>query len=433
MNWAVLFTIYLIILFALFLLGQKIAFCLGLTGIVGLIILDNPQAMQGFGLTVWNCVNSFELTAVPMFIFMGEIVGICGLSDNFYKSASTWFGRVTGGFLQTNIFSCAVFAAISGSSLATAAAIGSVSYPELKNRGYNKEMILGTLGGGGALGIMIPPSIPLLIYGSLTQESVTKLFMAGVIPGVLAAVLFAIYTYIRCKISPSLAPEKGARASLREKLASFRGMLPFFILILIIMGGIYLGYTTATEAAGISVIVALLLSLLYRTITWQKFITAVVNTVKSSCMIFFIVVGAQMLSYLIVRSDISRDLTQFVINLHPSKTSFFLMICLVYLVLGCLMDGTSIVYLTIPILFPLLQAMQIDTLWFGVVLVALIEIAMLTPPVGMNLFVLHGITKDGTSLGTIIRGCAPYILLYAFVIVLLIFFPGLATWLPSTM
>ncbi len=433
MDWVALFIIYLIILFTLFLLGQKIAFCLGLTGIIGLVILGNPQAMQGFGLTVWNCVNSFELTAVPMFIFMGEIVVICGLSDNFYKSASTWFGRVTGGFLQTNIFSCAVFAAISGSSLATAAAIGSVSYPELKNRGYDRKMILGTLGGGGALGIMIPPSIPLLIYGSLTQESVTKLFMAGVVPGLVATALFMLYTYIRCKMNPNLTPEKEPPTSIKEKLSSIRGMLPFFILIVVIMGGIYLGFTTATEAAGISVIIALLLSLLYRTITWKKFLTAVVNTVKSSCMIFFIVVGAQMLSYLIVRSDISRDLTQFVIDLNPSKTSFFLMICLVYLILGCLMDGTSIVYLTIPVLFPLLQAMQIDTLWFGVVLVALIEIAMLTPPVGMNLFVLHGITDDGTSLGTIIKGCAPYILLYGSVIVLLFFFPSLATWLPSTM
>ena len=433
MDWVTLFLVYLVILFVLFLLGQKIAFCLGLTGIIGLIILGNPQAMQGFGLTVWNCVNSFELTAVPMFIFMGEIVVICGLSDNFYKSASVWFGRIRGGLLQTNIFSCAVFSAISGSSLATAAAIGSVSYPELRNRGYDKKMILGTLGGGGALGIMIPPSIPLLIYGSLTQESVTKLFMAGLIPGLLAATLFSVYTFVRCRINPDLTPGQERSTAFREKLRSIRGMLPFFILIAIIMGGIYLGFTTATEAAGISVIVSLLLSLLYRTVTWKKLITAIVNTVKSSCMIFFIVIGAQMLSYLIVRSDISRDLTQFVIDLNPSKTSFFLMICLVYLILGCLMDGTSIVYLTIPVLFPLLQAMQIDTLWFGVVLVALIEIAMLTPPVGMNLFVLYGITGDGTSLGTIIKGCVPYILLYAAVIALLFIFPGLATWLPSTM
>jgi tripartite ATP-independent transporter DctM subunit len=433
MNWAMLFCLFILILFFFLLSGQKVAFSLGITGLAGLFMVGDFKGLQSIGLVIWNSINTFELTAIPLFMLMGEIVVLCGLSDNFYKSATVWFSRLPGGFLQTNIFSCAIFAAISGSSLATAASIGSVAYPELTKMGYDKKMVIGTLSGGGALGILIPPSVPLLIYGSMVSESVAKLFIAGIIPGIIATLIFMIYTGIRAKLNPKLVPVTDQKATVREKLGSIKGMLPFMILIFAVLGTIYMGIATPTEATGISVAVSVIMALLYRTFSIKDFISACINSVKSSAMIFFIVIGAQFLSFLLVKSGVSRELTEWFVGLNPSKAMTFVMVIVIYFILGTLMDGTSIIYLTIPVLYPLVEFVGFDPIWFGIVMVIMIEIAMLTPPVGMNLFVLHGITRGDVGFNEIIAGSAPYILLYFSMIIILLLFPQTATWLPSTM
>lgn len=433
MSYMTAFWILLVMLFVLLFLGEKVCFALGVVSIAGFYIVGKQSILASSGLVAWNAVNSFELTAIPMFIFMGELVVHCGLSRSFYKSASTYFSRIPGGFLQTNLITCGIFSAISGSSLATAAAIGSVSYKDVSAMGYDKRMILGTLGGGGALGILIPPSVTFLIYGSLTETSVSKLFMAGIVPGLLCLLIFMIYVMIRVTITPSLAPVKGKKTSGKEKLHALKGMFPFVFLIVVILGGIYLGLTTPTEAASISVVLAIILSALFGNLTWKNFITSCLEAVKSCCMIFFIVVGAKFFTYIITMAGISRGITTAFAALNPPPLAFFLFLILIYLVLGCLMDGTSIVYLTIPVLFPLVSLAGFDPLWFGVILVILVEVAMLTPPVGMNLFVLHGIAKGTASFNDIIIGCVPYIFMYGAVLVLLWFFPDIATWLPNTM
>ena len=433
MSYMTVFFILLILLFIMLFIGEKVCFALGVVSILGFFIVGKPSLLASSGLVAWNAVNSFELTAIPMFIFMGELVVHCGLSRSFYKSAATYFSRIPGGFLQTNLITCGIFSAISGSSLATAAAIGSVSYKDVSAMGYNKRMILGTLGGGGALGILIPPSVTFLIYGSLTETSVSQLFMAGIVPGLACLLMFMIYVIVRVVIDPSLAPVKGKKASVKEKLYALKGMFPFVFLIVVILGGIYLGITTPTEAASISVVLAVILSAIFGNLTWNNFITSCLEAVKSCCMIFFIVIGAKFFTYIITMAGISRGITTAFAALNPSPLGFFLFLIVIYLILGCLMDGTSIVYLTIPVLFPLVGIAGFDPLWFGVVLVILVEVAMLTPPVGMNLFVLHGITKGTATFKDIVMGCLPYILMYSLMLVLLWFFTEIATWLPNTM
>lgn len=280
---------------------------------------------------------------------------------------------------------------------------------------------------------MIPPSLTFLIYGSLTETSVAKLFIAGIVPGLLSLLLFMLYVGIKTKVRPGLAPAYKKHVSWKERWAALPGMLPFLMLILLILGGIYSGWATPTEAAALSVVAALVLSIVYKGMSWQSFKTACVATVKSTCMIFFIVIGAKFFTYIITRAGISRGITTWFASLNAAPVVFFLFIIVVYLILGCLMDGTSIIYLTIPVLFPLVSIAGFDPIWFGVVLTLLVELAMLTPPVGMNLFVLHGITKGTAEFKEIIMACLPYIFLYGSVLVLLWFIPGIATWLPYTM
>lgn len=431
MEWQILFLCLIGLLFFFLAVGEWIGFALGITGLTGLIILGDLKALQAIGMMGWNTVNSFELTAIPMFIFMGEIMLQSGLSDRFYRSASVFFNRLPGGLLQTNIFACSIFAAISGSSPATAAAIGSVSYPELSKRGYDRKMIIGSLAGGGALGILIPPSIIMIIYGALVQESIEKLFMAGVVPGVVGAIIFMIYIALRCIKNTSLSPESTDIITWNQRIRAIPGLLPFFLMIFIVLGGIYAGVMTPTEAAAFGAGVAIIMSAIVRGINWNSFKHSLNATVRITSMILFIIIGASILSYLVVQSGINRGLTNWIVNTQPSLISFFLIIIVVYLILGCLLDGVSMIFLTIPILLPIITAMDINLIWFGVILTILIEIAQITPPVGLNLYVLQGIT--GGKLGDVVHGVWPYFILYFALIVLIIIFPDLALWLPEQM
>jgi tripartite ATP-independent transporter DctM subunit len=433
MDWQVLFIGILFVLFFILFSGEWIAFALGATGLIGLAIIGRMADYPIVAYIAWNMTNSFELTAIPMFIFMGSVLVHSGLSRWFYDSASIWFDRLPGGLLQTNIISCAIFAAISGSSPATAAAIGSLAYPEMKKRGYSKKMTAASLAGGGALGILIPPSIPMVIYCAISQTSVAKLFMAGIVPGLLATLMFLLYIFIRCIRDKSLVPPKGPKISLWHKIKAGRGLVPFAFLIFVVLGTIYEGWATPTESAALGTIISLVMALAIRALTWDNFKKSLTMTVILTTMILMIVIGAQMISYFISMSGISRDLTGWIVEIQPPLWLFLVLITIIYLILGCIMDGTSMLFLTIPILLPILEGMNINLIWFGLIVTILVEIGQITPPVGMNLYVLKGIVGNDLELGEICSATLPYVFMFLGVAIIIMFFPQVGLWLPSTM
>lgn len=433
MDWQIAFLGILFVLFFILFLGEWIAFALGITGLIGLVLIGRVSDFSVVSYVGWNMVNSFEITAIPMFIFMGEVMVHGRLSRWFYDSAAVWFGRLPGGLLQTNVIACAIFSAISGSSPATAAAIGSVAYPEMKRRGYDKQMTIGSIAGGGALGILIPPSIPMVIYGAIAQVSVAKLFMASMIPGILATLLFCAYIAVKCISNKSLAPAKTAKSSLMTKIKTGPGMIPFAFLIFIVLGTIYLGWATPTEAAALGTLITLLISLAIKGVTWDSFKKSVIVTVKLTTMILMIVVGAQMISYYIGVSGISRALTGWIVDISPPVWLFFALIIVIYTILGCIMDGTSLLFLTVPILLPILVGLNIDLVWFGLIVCILVELGQITPPVGLNLFVLQGLVGKDATFGEISMASVPYCVMHLVIVILVMVFPALALWLPSTM
>lgn len=427
-----LFVLYIVLILTLLLLGQWIAFALGSVGLIGLFLLGNQQLLSSIGSVAWNSINSFELTAVPLFLFMGEIILQSGVSNRFYRGASCWMGRLPGGLLQSNIFACSVFAAISGSSVATAAAIGSVATPELIKRGYDRPMVFGSLAAGGTLGILIPPSIPMIVYGAMVEESVSKLFMAGLIPGLITALMYMSYIAIRCIINPGLTPSSVEKYTWTQRGRALVDMSFFFVLIVVILGGIYFGIMTPTEAAAIGTALALIISKINRGLSKSSLVNAMLKAIKTTCMVLFIVIGTQMLSYMLVRTGINRSLTEWVAGMDLQPAVFLVVVVIIYMVLGCLMEGLSMIFLTLPVLWPIVQAMGFDPIAFGVILVILIELGQITPPVGMNLFVIKGVS-EGHPLSEVIAGAWPYFFILLATVVILAMFPGLALWLPSKM
>ncbi|SHJ56161.1 TRAP transporter large permease [Hespellia stercorisuis] len=432
-DWQILFILMLIILFALLFAGEWIAFTLMLVGTIGILIIGKSYVLNSIGQMAWNTVCSFDMTAIPLFILMGELMVHGGLSKGFYRSAAMWLRRLPGGLLQTNIVSCAIFAAISGSSPATAAAIGSVSYPELEEKGYDRQMIVGSLAGGGALGVLIPPSINMLIYASIAECSVTKLFVAGIVPGGLCALCFMCYIGIRSVLHPELAPRETERYTFKEKIKESGGLFSFIFLIFIVLGSIYTGWATTTEAAALGAFVAFLMTVVTRNLTLDALKESLLASVRLSSMILAIIFGAKVLSYFIALSGISKGVTNWIVSLNPSIVLLFACIIVMYLVLGCILEGTSMIYLTIPVLLPILVALNIDLIWFGVILTLLTEIGMITPPVGINLYVIHSIADKNCSFSDVIKGALPYCAMYLFVTIAIIAIPALALWLPGTM
>src|SRR5690625_2816030 len=436
MSWYILFLIFVLGLFLLLSIGYWVPFALGTVGILGLLLVSGKDSLNSLGLTAWNSLNSFELTAIPLFVFMGEIILRSGISKRFFENTSNLIKFLPGGLLQTNIISSAFFAAVSGSSSATVATVGSVSIPEMKNRGYDRSMVYGSLGGGGALGYLIPPSTALIIYGAIVQESVAKLFLAGIIPGVIATLIFMVYIAIRCQINNDLVPKQIYRKSpitLNEVIRNIFGILPVLTLILIVLGGIYLGYATPTESASLGVIMSFILALIYKELNISSIKGSLVSTVRTTSMIMFIILGANILSNLIVQSGINWALTSWIISVDPSPFVFLFIVILIYLILGTIIDGLSMIFLTLPILFPLVDAMGFDAIWFGIVLVILIEIDQITPPLCINLFISQIIAGKDVKLGEIVKGNIPYFFLYLLLLIMIIVFQKNVLWLPSHM
>ncbi|MBA7600756.1 C4-dicarboxylate TRAP transporter large permease protein DctM [subsurface metagenome] len=380
------------------------------------------------GLVPFNQLNSFVLTAIPIFIFMSEVILHSGISDRLYTSVGRLFSHVPGGLMHSNVASSALFAAVTGSSMAAMACIGSIAVPEMKKRGYNMRMALGSTVTAATLGMMIPPSIPMIVYGAMTGTSVGKLFIGGVVPGIMISLLFMSYIGVSAIISKERV---GPREFVpwKEGLRGLWTLWPILILMFLVLGTIYLGVCTPTEAAGIGANGALLIAICLRKINWKILERALAETVKISSMILFVFAGAVIFSLCLTNLGIPRALVLMIKEAGLSPILVLLLISLMYLILGCFLDGVSMMLATLPITFPIIIAIGVDPVWFGVIMVLYLEMACVTPPVGINLFVLQGVS--GYPIDEIVRGAIPFFLLLIVALVIFILFPDIVLFLPS--
>lgn len=431
MTFAITLTISLLILFTLLSTGQYVGAAVGLTGLILLqFLLGGSKALISI-IIPWSVLNNFTFIALPAFILMGSIVMHSGLGASLYRGISPWVSRLPGGLLHTNIATCAVFSAISGSSVATAATVGAMAIPEQGKLGYDRSMVLGTLAGAGTLGLLIPPSISFIVYASLTGESLGHLFIAGVCPGVMITAIFMIYTAIRVLSQPSLVPSSSTHLSPRVLVMSFRDMWPVIILIGGVISAIYLGLATVIEVAALGVLGAVILAGVHKRLSWQVIQDSLCDCVRTTCLINFVVIGALILQFAWGNLTIPRQLALAVVASGTSRWIVLALVYLIYLGLGCLFDGVSMMVLTLPIIYPLILSLSFDPIWFGVTLTLLIEIAQITPPVGLNLYVLAGTAN--CSVSEVLRGSIPFFFLLLFALAILTVLPDLCLWLPSLM
>jgi tripartite ATP-independent transporter DctM subunit len=379
----------------------------------------------------WGSMNTFALTAVPLFMFMADILSVSGLSNRIYNGLAKLVAPLPGGLLQTNIAGCAIFASVSGSSIATAASIGGVALPQLTSRNYHRALAAGSLAAGGTLGILIPPSFPMIIYGTFTETSVPKLFMAGVIPGLIMTFFFMLYIGVHALIVPGVAPKEQGARNIREVLRAIGDVAPFFALIAGTLGGLYFGVVTTTEAAVIGCFLSILLGFVFGELTLGKLVEAMHSTVKFSGNILFLIFAAYIFSYAISFAGIGEKLTEFIIGMKLTTLQFYLVLFCLFTVLGCLIESLGMIVITVPLLFPILGRYGIDPILFGVVLVIYIELGQISPPIGINLFVIQSIW-DG-KLSEVVYGTIPFHLIMFVVLAMVIYWPELALWLPQHM
>ncbi len=403
----------------------------GLTSLM--LLLDFPLARVGSIMkgTMWRTASTWELAAIPMFIFMGEIMFRTDISDRLFRGLSPWTSLIPGKLLHCNVAGCTLFAAVSGSSTATTATVGKITMAELERRGYDSRLATGSLAGAGSLGLMIPPSISMIIYGVLAEQSITGLFAAGILPGLLISVLYSAYIFYRALVSPVTGPEDGIRFGLNDFLRSFLDLAPILILMFIILGGIYSGVATPSEAAALGFATSVVLVILLGQFSWSVFVDALTGATRITCMVVTILVAAGFMSstmaYLHVPQEIAKLMAAF--NLGP--VGIIVLIGVFYVVLGMFLDGLSIMVMTLPITLPIVVAAGWDPIWFGIFLVIMIELGLITPPIGFNLFVLQGIT--GKPIGEIARGAFPFFLLMLLAAVIIAVFPQVALWLPNVL
>ncbi len=382
--------------------------------------------------SVWNSMNSWSLTALPLFVLMGEVLYNTAISTKLLKGLLPWFSRIPGKLLHINVVACSLFAAVSGSSAATTATVGKITLQELSNQGYDRDLALGSLAGAGTLGFLIPPSLIMIIYGVLSDTSIGKLFIAGIVPGLILAGMYSGYIMFRAIINPDVVPRRHHKTyTLKEKINASKELMPVFFLIFIVLGGIYLGFTTPTEAAAIGVIGAYLLGLLFKNLTWSIFLKSLLNAVTTTCMICFIICGAAFLSQVVGFTGIATALSNYISSLHLSPYVLIFVLGLMYLFLGMLLDGISIVVMTLPIVLPIVTAAGFKPLWFGIFLVIMVELAQITPPVGFSLFVIQGISNEEIS--KILKATFPFFCIMIIMVVILTIFPDIVFYLPSKM
>lgn len=415
------------------LLGTGVWIGLTLSGVawIGMQLFSSRPAGDAMAVTIWGSASSWTLTALPLFIWMGEILFRTKLSESMFKGLAPWVSRLPGRLLHTNVIGCTIFAAVSGSSAATCATIGKMTLPELARRGYPEEITIGSLAGAGTLGLLIPPSIIMIVYGVTADVSIAKLFVAGILPGILLAGLFSLYLGVWALWHKDRVPVPQDRLSFAQKLHESRHLIPVVLLIAAVLGSIYSGIATATEAAAVGVVGSLLLSLVQRSLTWHTFRESLLGATRLYCMIALILAGAAFLTLSMGYIGLPRHLAEFVGSLHLSPFGLMVALAVFYIILGCFLDGISMVVLTMGVILPTVQAAGYDMVWFGIFIVIVVEMAQITPPVGFNLFVLQGMT--GKEITWIARVTLPFFLLMCVMVLLLWFCPQMATWLPARM
>ncbi|MBN9470924.1 MULTISPECIES: TRAP transporter large permease [unclassified Bosea (in: a-proteobacteria)] len=419
-----------VMMLGLMMIGLPVAIALFLTAFIGAWGFLGWPTLMGFGNQMWSGQNDFILTAIPLFVFLGEILVRSGVADGLYRCLSDWLRRLPGGLLHTNIGASAVFAAVSGSSVATAATIGTVAVPLLHERQYDDRLTTGSIAAGATLGILIPPSINMIIYGSMTNTSIGQLFAAGIVPGLILTALFMALIVVMALLKPSLAgPVLPARPR-AEKIKSLLDIFPPFVIFVIVMGSIYLGWATPTESAAIGVVGALGVAIAKRQFSLALLHESMIATVRISAMILLIMVGAHFLNFVIGVLGIPQALTSFVSQFGASQLEIILILVVFYLILGCFMETLSMMIATIPVVFPLVVHLGIDPVWFGIFLVLMMEIGLITPPIGMNLYVVQGVRNQG-SIMDVIYGALPFVLLMLGFTALLVLWPQMALWLPQ--
>ena len=428
----ILLTIFFISVL-LFFLGSGIWVALSMIGVsaVGMMLFTSRPVGDAMATTIWGTSSSWTLTALPLFVWMGEILFRTKLSENLFKGLSPWMQKLPGGLIHVNVVGCALFAAISGSSAATVATVGKMSIPELRKRNYPEKILLGSLAGSGTLGLLIPPSIILIIYGVAVQESIAKLFIAGIIPGIMIALIFMSYVIIWSLINKKKMPKVLEKYSFLEKMKRSQQLLPVILLILSVIGSIYTGIATATEAASLGVVGALILSFFQKSLTFETFKSSLLGATKTSCMIAFILAGSTFLSLAMGFTGLPRNLAIWIQNMNLSPYVLIFVLMIFYIILGMFLDGISAVVLTMAIIEPMIRQAGFDMIWFGIFLVIVVEMAQITPPVGFNLFVLQGMANK--DMGYIARSAFPLFLLMVLAVILVVIFPEIALWMPEQM
>jgi len=431
MDPTLLTVLLLACLFALLGSGIWVALSLLAVGMIGMALFTQAPLGQVLATTAWGSSNSWALAALPLFIWMGEILFRSRLSEDLFAGLSPWMTRLPGRLLHVNILGCGIFAAVSGSSAATAATIGKMSMPELIKRGYDRRMAIGTLAGSGTLGLLIPPSIILIVYGVATEESIARLFIAGVFPGIMLVLLFMGYVVVWALLKPGGVPVEHASLDLRGRLGSLKRLAPIVLLISGVIASIYLGIASPTDAAAVGVLLSLVLSWLSGTLTRASFVDGLMGATRTSCMIAFILAGAAFLTVAMGFTGIPRRLAEWISALQLSPHMLIVALTVFFIVLGCFLDGISVVVLTTSVILPMVEQAGIDRIWFGIYIVLVVEMAQITPPVGFNLFVLQGLTGD--NIFEVARAAIPFFAILVVAVVLIVVFPGIATWLPTRM
>ena len=421
--------ISIVVLIALFLLGTPVGFAMAIVGTAGFCIVVSPTAgLSLLARDVFATFSSYSLTVIPMFIFMGSLAFATGMSRKLYDSSHKIFGQMRGGLVVATIAACAGFAAICGSTNATAAAMGRVALPEMKRYNYDDSLATGSVAAAGSLGILIPPSTIFMVYGIMTEQSIGKLFLAGILPGILLAGLFIVVVYILCLRNPALAPA-GPKTSLREKIQGLSGTIETLLLFALVIGGLFLGWFSPMQAGAVGAAGVFVLGVLRRQMKWPNFLFAVKDALKITCEVIVIITGAVIFGHFMAVTQIPAGLASWVGGLDMHPAAVMAVIVMIYLVGGFFMDALAMITLTIPIIFPLVMSLGFDPIWFGVIIVLITEMGVITPPVGINVYVIKSITKD-VPLETIFRGIFPFLAAILVAIAILLAFPQIATFLP---
>ena len=432
MNPVLIGIIGICFLFILLALRMQIGFCMTVVGFLGFVFLTSFQAgISIMGSEAYKIGGSYGLTVIPLFMLMGQFANHSKMGFQLYQTVYKWMGFLPGGLSMATVGACAGFASISGSSLAAAATMGQVALPEMKRFNYDDSLATGCIAAGGTLGILIPPSTVMIIYGILTEQPIATLFIAGVLPGLLLCGLFMMAIYIMTLIKPSLGP-RGPKFTIKEKIISLKDTWAIIVLFCLVMGGLYTGWFTPTEAAGVGAFGAFIITIIKKKLTRSNLVESLGESVKTTGMVFLILIGAHIFGYFITVSQIPSSLSGWIAEMGLNKYVVMAMLVFVYVIMGCFMEGLSIMVLTIPIIYPMVLEMGFDPIWFGVIITLVMEMSLITPPVGINVFILSGITKN-VPMYVIFRGIIPFWFAMLLCIILLIIFPNIALYLPTTM